>query len=264
MSIERKYDENGHKYSFKIILIGDSNTGKTTICNTLLDRENLKMQYQPTIGIDLNILRTNIYDNILIKSQIWDTAGQEAYRSIINSYYRNTCGTILTYSITNMRSFNNLQRWINDINQLNNCRHNYTHPILLLGTCKDLEQKRKVTYKQGLEFASKHHNIIFREVVSFEKKGALEEGVLEFLRLIYLLTEKSRKEELEKIPIAIPLEKNINRYLNITASEQNTEICVLCKGVKFNKNTFELETINLKKEEDSRDDNVNKYCGKCI
>ena len=43
------------KYHFRIILVGDSNTGKTTICNTLLDRKNPFMQYQPTIGIDLNV-----------------------------------------------------------------------------------------------------------------------------------------------------------------------------------------------------------------
>jgi len=265
MSEEEAPNNMDHKYSFKIILVGDSNTGKTTICNTLLERENLKMQYQPTIGIDLNILRMYIYNNVLIKNQLWDTAGQETYRSIINSYYRNTCGTILTYSVTNLRSFNNLDRWINDINQHNICKHNYTHPILLLGTCKDLEKNRKVTYKQGLDFASRYHNVIFREIVSFNKKGALEDGMLEFIRLIYLLTEKSRKEEIEKIPIAKPVKKKIkNNYLNIAHEEQNTEICVLCKGVKFNEHNFEIDSVNLIIQNDSDDDIGNKFCGKCI
>lgn len=258
--------DNNHKYSFKIILVGDSNTGKTTICNTLLERENPTMQYQPTIGIDLNILRTYIYNNVLIKSQLWDTAGQETYRSIINSYYRCTCGTILTYSITNLRSFNNLDRWIYDINQYNNCKHKYTHPILLLGTCKDLEKQRKVSYEQGLEFAQRYSNVIFREIVSFNKNGALDDGMLEFIRLIYSLTEKSRKEEIEKIPIATPIGNNPRNYLIVGPVEQNTETCVLCKGVKLNEQNFEIDTIKFRKQnsDDGDDDVGNKFCGKCI
>ena len=83
----------------------------------------LRIQKKLTEGFETEV------DGKVVKLQMWDTAGQETYRSIINSYYRCTCGTILTYNITNLRSFNNLDRWIYDINQYNNCKHNYSHPI---------------------------------------------------------------------------------------------------------------------------------------
>ena len=108
-------DNEEAKCIFKLILVGDTNTGKTTICNTLLERELKEMQYQPTIGIDFNGTNEKIYTNTLVKVHLWDTAGQEKFRSIINSYYRNTCGTILTYKITNRNTFINLTNWLKDI-----------------------------------------------------------------------------------------------------------------------------------------------------
>ena len=269
MSEEKTPNDREHKYSFKIIIVGDTNTGKTTICNTLLNRPNKNIQYQPTIGIDLNILRTYIYDNISIKSQLWDTAGQETYRSIINSYYRNTCGSILTYSITSRQSFQNLHRWLTDINKFNCCYHDYKHPILLLGTRKDQESKRQVSTKEAFEFASLYENIIFREITSFEKHSGLEDGILEFIRKIYTLTDNSRLSELEKIPLAKPIHVVSDENIQIPTTERQQNACVLCKGVKFNDSTMEIDTIKLKvdngcNESNESNERGSKFCGKCI
>ena len=72
--LEEKLEEKEIDYVFKIIFVGDTNTGKTTICNTLMNRNIKTMQYQPTIGIDFNSLVKTIYNDINIKVQMWDTA----------------------------------------------------------------------------------------------------------------------------------------------------------------------------------------------
>ena len=256
------------KYIFKLILVGDTNTGKTTICNTLLNRNNKTMQYQPTIGIDFNGIHETIYTDTLIKVQLWDTAGQEKFRSIINSYYRNTCGTILTYNITNRRSFENLTRWIQDIYQHNNCRHDFKHPILLFGTCKDLVRKRQVSYDEALTFSMKYPEMTFREINSFIKKGALQDGYYELLRLIYDKIETERKRIILNIPIGNPIDiKTTNNYVKLnTASKEsnisNMDDLLTCKGIKYLENSFEIDKLNFNQTTNDEEPN-SKYCGKC-
>ena len=264
MSEERKREKESllyFKYHFRIILIGDSNTGKTTICNTLLDRNNPHMQYQPTIGIDLNVINMELYNDTNIKIQLWDTAGQEVYRSIINSYYRNTCGVILTYNITDRRSFFSLDNWLNDINKFNCCKHYYKHPILLLGTNRDKENKRQVSYKEGYDYA-RHNNLIFREVVSFNKQGPLDDGILEFLRSIYALTDKNRENIESKIPLALPIKKKIKKDCKIAIAEECCDDLIICKGVKYIQKPIDFEN-NLDFSDGDLDE-TNKFCGKCV
>ena len=159
-------EKNNIAYVFKIILVGDTNTGKTTICNTLMNRKLKKMQYQPTIGIDFNSLIRKIFNDVNVKVQLWDTAGQEKYRSIITSYYRNICSAIVTYDVTNRTSFMRVISWINELNRFNTCKHDYRHPILVLGTKSDLMKDRKVSFEEAFQFADKN-GLIFREVNSF-------------------------------------------------------------------------------------------------
>ena len=227
-------------YVYKVILVGDTNTGKTTICNTLMGRKLQTMQYQPTIGIDFNALTEKICKNKYAKIHLWDTAGQEKFRCIINSYYRNTCGTILTYNVTNRQSFLNITSWLNDIEKYNNCTHDYKHPILLLGTCRDLEKNRKVKYEEGLLLATSNNNIIFREITSFNRKGPLEDGFIEFLRLINLYTESDKYHSIENIPKATPI-NGTKKYMPLSQETDVNDI-IRCKGVKYLNNNFEIET----------------------
>ena len=258
-------ESNNAKYIFKLILVGDTNTGKTTICNTILERPIKEMQYQPTIGIDFNGTTEKIYTNTNIKVHLWDTAGQEKFRSIINSYYRNTCATILTYNITNRNTFINITKWLDDIKNFNNCRHDFKHPILLLGTCRDLKKYRKVTYEEGLKFSMKYPEMIFREVNSFIKKGPLQEGYYELLRLIYDKIEIEKKRIINSIPIAKPISNTTIQLHNKTYGQisdiNNINDLITCKGVKCISNTFEIENLSFLTEEEEA--NTSKFCGKC-
>lgn len=120
----------------KIILVGDSKVGKTTFFNLLQNNRNF--QTISTIGVDYTILHYKV-NGKKIKIIVWDTAGQDRFNSIIRSYFRNICGVILMYDLTNIDTLHSLEKWLTLINYENKCTHH--HPILLVGNKKDKKIK---------------------------------------------------------------------------------------------------------------------------
>ena len=100
--------ETNNKYdlTFKIIIIGDSGVGKSCLTQ-MATKNNFESNYQTTIGFEFFVLNIKIGDKI-IKLQIWDTCGQEIYRSLISNFYRNASLAIMVYSVTDRKSFENL------------------------------------------------------------------------------------------------------------------------------------------------------------
>ena len=144
-------------YSFKIIVIGDSAVGKSSL--TLRGtKDHYKDFYTPTIGFEFLSFNIKIKEQI-VKLQIWDTCGQEVYRSLISSFYRNSSLAIIVYSIDNQESFDNLDSWLDEIKS-------QTHPnlkIFLIGNKADLEDQRVVKTKDAEELAKEHNIDLFLE-----------------------------------------------------------------------------------------------------
>lgn len=118
---------------FKILIIGDSGVGKSSILLRYTDNYFLH-HYESTIGIDFKIKILNI-NNKKIKLQLWDTAGQERFRNITKSYYKNTHGILLVYDVTNMISLHNLNKWLKEIDEYT--KNHDKIPIILIGNKKD-------------------------------------------------------------------------------------------------------------------------------
>ncbi len=141
-------------FSFKIIVIGDSAVGKSSL--TLKGtKDHFKDFYTPTIGFEFLSFNIKINDQI-VKLQIWDTCGQEVYRSLISSFYRNSSLAIIVYAIDNQESFDNLESWLDEIKS-------QTHPnlkIFLVGNKSDLSDQRAVS-KESAEELAKEHNLDF-------------------------------------------------------------------------------------------------------
>mmetsp|Transcript_5706 Transcript_5706/g.11620 ORF Transcript_5706/g.11620 Transcript_5706/m.11620 type:complete len:205 (-) Transcript_5706:160-774(-) len=145
-----------YAYLFKYIIIGDTGVGKSCLLLQFTDK-----RFQPvhdlTIGVEFGARLINI-DQHQIKLQIWDTAGQESFRSITRSYYRDAAGALLVYDVTRRESFNHLSRWLEEARQ--NGNPNMT--IMLIGNKSDLEHRRAVTFAEGEAFA-KENNLVFLE-----------------------------------------------------------------------------------------------------
>ncbi len=104
-------------YLFKYIIIGDSNVGKSNIL-TRYTQNKFNEQYQATIGVEFGAKNLTI-NNQIIRVQIWDTAGQENFRSITRAYYKNSVCAIIVYDISKRDSFNNIQNWV----KIAKCNH---------------------------------------------------------------------------------------------------------------------------------------------
>lgn len=138
---------NEYDYLLKILIIGDSGVGKSALLTRFVD-QHYSEQYISTIGVDFKI-RTIKIDEKIVKLQIWDTAGQERFKAIISSYYRGAHGVLIVYNVTDRESFNNVRKWLNEVNQSLEAQV----PILLVGTKNDLQNHRMVSLEEGQKLA---------------------------------------------------------------------------------------------------------------
>jgi len=176
-----------HDYDhlIKILIVGDTCTGKSCILTRYVNESFIESQLA-TIGVDFSI-KTIELENKTIKLQIWDTAGQEKFRTIVTSYYRGSNAVILTYSITSKESFDNIIDWNNDCSKYapnNICK-------ILVATKTDLEKNRIVTKKEGHELA-KQLGVEFVEISS--KANANVDLVFEMLAKNVLKSYKQIKK----------------------------------------------------------------------
>jgi len=145
-----------YAYLFKYIIIGDTGVGKSCLLLQFTDK-----RFQPvhdlTIGVEFGARMITI-DNRQIKLQIWDTAGQESFRSITRSYYRGAAGALLVYDITRRETFNHLTRWLEEARK--NSSSNMV--IMLIGNKSDLDGRRAVSVREGEDFA-RENGLIFME-----------------------------------------------------------------------------------------------------
>ena len=176
----------------KIIFTGDVAVGKTSIINTLLGTK-FTDEYEPSIGVDF-FSKTMYYKGKQIKLQIWDSAGQEKFRSLIPNYIRGASLIFLVYDITNQNSFNHLSDWIKFINNIENSI------IIIVGNKIDLEDKRVILFDDGKKFAEENNFEIY-EVSAKEGTGLLDMFINSIASLAVfekLNEEKITKEEIIK------------------------------------------------------------------
>jgi len=166
-----------YAYLFKYIIIGDTGVGKSCLLLQFTDK-----RFQPvhdlTIGVEFGARMISI-DQRQVKLQIWDTAGQESFRSITRSYYRGAAGALLVYDITRRETFNHLTRWLEEARQ----NANQSMVIMLIGNKSDMEHRRQVSREEGEKFA-KDNGLIFLET-SAKTAANVEEAFIGTAQQIY-------------------------------------------------------------------------------
>ncbi len=205
-----------HDLLFKAIVIGDSAVGKS--CLTMKATKNIyEEDSQATVGFEFFSFNMCI-KNKIVKLQVWDTCGQEVYRSLITNFYRSTNLAIIVYSIDNKNSLDDLSLWIKELRL-------YASPnvkIIIIGNKCDLEERRKITKEEGETFANNINADFFFEASAKNdvntKKIFLESGKL--LYKSYLLNEESDLKEKEIIKLPFPL---LDKQIEVI--EQKNKCC---------------------------------------
>ena len=188
-----KKDTKQFDLSFKLIILGNSGVGKS--CLTLKATKNTYDDfYTPTIGFEFLSFNVKINEHI-IKLQIWDTCGQEAYRSIIRSFYRNSSLAIIVYAIDSKESFKALQSWLNEIKT----ESNPDIDIILVGNKADLDDQREIENSVGKKFCEDNNLNLFMETSA--KTGFNAENL--FIRAAQILYQKHQLDlsvDFSKVP----------------------------------------------------------------
>ena len=202
-------DYNQYDLSFKMIVIGDAGVGKSCL-TTKASKGIFEETYSATIGFEFLVFNVKLNDKV-IKLQIWDTCGQELYRSLISSFYRNASLAMMVYAIDNKESFNHIESWLKEVK----LQSNPDIKIFLIGNKSDLDEKRKVSLEAAKTF--KEENAIHYFSETSAKNGInAKEVFVEAAKLLYKehlkYRERKAKPSLidnEKFPL--PSKENKNK-----------------------------------------------------
>jgi len=136
-------------YVFKLLMIGDSGVGKSSLLLRFVD-DTFNASFMTTIGVDFKE-RTVKVGGSVCKLEIWDTAGEERFRTITSSYYRGAHGIVVVYDVTDTKTFDSVKKWLLEIERYA-CKN---VPVVLVGNKADLPGK-KVSAEDGAAFADQH------------------------------------------------------------------------------------------------------------
>ena len=164
--------------NFKIIFIGDSGVGKSCLTSKAV-KNNFEDYYQATVGFEFLTFNMKL-NKTVIKLQIWDTCGQEIYKSLITNFYRNSSLAVLVYSIDSRESFEHAEVWLKELKNM----ANPDVRIFLVGNKADLEENRQVKKEEGLKYKNDENLDLFLE--SSAKTGYNARSVLvEAAKMLY-------------------------------------------------------------------------------
>ena len=252
----------------KIVFIGNPSTGKTSLLNRICNDKFLP-DYDSTIGVDF-FTKTIYYNENIFKIQLWDSAGQEKYRSLIPSYLRGASIIFLVYDLTWRESFDAIKSWLGFVNQ-------YTSKdqvkLVLVGNKSDLERKvkseegKKLAEKEGMLFfetsAKTADGIVDMFYTSFSvidlfdsiRKGNIDENLVKQL-IEQNVVNKDKKEDKNKFRNDIV--KNVNNDDDVSKNDFLKKRSDKDKNGE-NKNNKDDNIIQIKIERNP-DKNKKKKC----
>jgi len=229
-----------YDFLYKIVIMGDSNSGKTCFLNKYISNINLNNSL-PTIGVDFNSKIVEVSNNKKVKIQLWDTSGNKNFRSIARTYFMGVAGGILIYNTAIRDTFGNLTAWLDDFNLTNNYK---SIPIMLIGA--NFGNHREVSLDEGRDYA-KINNLFFSEINLTDKQpissdeNELLQPLLDGIWERYILQNKvctgvkkmccDKKPQKPQKPQKPPTESIFKRAMNelkLHKDDLKTDGCIIC------------------------------------
>ena len=189
-----------------VILVGDMAVGKSSIHSQYVKNEFPESPL-PTIAIEFATKIIPVKEGGCVKAQLWDTAGQEKYKSITSHHYRKAVGALLVYDVTRRNTFDNCMKWYSELK-------NYTEKncvIALVGNKIDIlvenPQKREVNYSEAKELARKNDMMFFE--TSAKNKDNIKECFEELIQQIYNVKRRNGNDN--QLRNSMSLSKSVDK-----------------------------------------------------
>ena len=206
-----------YDFIFKVALIGDSGTGKTSILIRFIEDYFLE-DTKSTIGVDFKIVSLQLDAKVYAKMQIWDTCGSERFKSLTSSFIKTCSAFILVFDLTRPGSFQSIENWIKTI------RENISPKfMILIGNKSDLIEQRAVNKNFILEYCQKHF-FNYMEI-SAKTNNNIEKMFKEVAYQLYMKTKKNEKDKNFKSVNTGGSFTNIKINMNYENNNQNKKGC---------------------------------------
>ncbi|KAL4473777.1 hypothetical protein ABPG74_022641 [Tetrahymena malaccensis] len=190
---------------FKIIMLGETGVGKSQMLQRYT-KNKFTDDYVTTIGAEFATTSVQLNNGQVVQVQIWDTAGQEKFRSITRAFYRGAVGAVLVYDIVDYQSFKKCDKWLDEIKQYN---QDNQIAILLVGNKKDLIDKQQVNNQEALNFAqSKNLALAF---CSAKTGDNVKEAFTSLIEEIYQQHEKNQQSQVNSLANKQESQNEINQ-----------------------------------------------------
>ena len=200
---------------YKIITIGDSNVGKTSILRRFVYNV-FDSDTSSTIGLSFSFKDVTLKNGQKVKLKLVDTAGQERYQGLTKSYYRNTDGVLIVFDYSNLESFKNIKEWIKAFETANNKKIFVTY---LIGNKIDLKEEEKVVSESMIENFLKEIKYKFKRTSAKTEDNNIEIIINEMAEEIYENTLGLDKEQKKNLVLK---SKKIKKQSNCMCNVKNT------------------------------------------
>ena len=211
---ESQISQSDNFINFKLIIIGDAGVGKSSILKRAV-KNIFEESYQATIGFEFLLMHFQVND-LKIKFQIWDTCGQEMYRSLVQGFYHNTSLALLVYDINKKPTFESLDIWLKDLKQ----HTEQDLPVFIVGNKNDLD--RNVTEEEAKEF-KKVNNIVYFAECSAKRGYNVKEIFFEVAKYLYQIYKKFKVQD--KVPMAKRLKLDNNENDESNKNKKKKKCC---------------------------------------
>ena len=162
----------------KIVVLGDSGVGKTNLISRYVSNVFDKSS-KATIGVEFFCKTYKVNNKKIIRVEIWDTAGQERYKAITSVYYKGAKGAFIVYDITSRKSFENVDKWIEEIKE----KTSKDIKLIVVGNKIDLNDEREISSKEAI-FKFKDMDIPLMETSALEDTN-VNEAFINIVKIIY-------------------------------------------------------------------------------
>ncbi|KAG2138995.1 GTPase [Suillus clintonianus] len=205
-----------YDYLFKVVLIGDSEVGKSNLLSRFT-RNEFNRESKSTIGVEFATRSINV-DAKTVKAQLWDTAGQERYRAITSAYYRGAVGALLVYDIAKHASYVNVAQWLKELRD----HADSNIVIMLVGNKSDLKHLRAVPTEEAKSFA-RENGLSFIETSALDASN-VESAFQTILTDIYrIVSSKSLEQSVD--PIKGPTSDTIPVAIDSSTPAAGSKCC---------------------------------------